>query len=78
MVQKFKDMEVEVKKQVEEKGNFKEVVAKSRPRTRDEVFKDLRDDAELKPYLVPVPDYGMATIILLKRIEKKLDDRSKP
>ena len=33
---------------------------------------ELKDDPEIRPYIVPVPDYNMVTIILLKRILDKL------
>lgn len=69
---KFKDMEVEVKKQVEDKGNFKEVVAKTFPEKKSDIWQALKKDPDLRGALVPVPDYGMLSAILLMRIENRL------
>ena len=41
--------------------------------TREEIFKELRKDKELWSFIAPVPDYQMAMLVLLKRIERKLD-----
>jgi hypothetical protein len=36
-------------------------------------YQTLKDDPDLKEAMIPVPDYGMVTAILLMRMEKKID-----
>jgi hypothetical protein len=43
--------------------------------TFESIEAELKKDPVLKQYLVPVPDYGMLSIILLKRILDKLSEK---
>jgi len=40
-------------------------------------LKQLKEDPEIKPFLVPIPDYGMVNVILLSRILQKLEGNAK-
>lgn len=68
----FREMEAEVREQVKEKGNFAEVVKKTYPEKKSDIWQELKQDPDLRASLVPVPDYGMLSAILLMRIENRL------
>jgi hypothetical protein len=71
----FKEMEEEVKEQLGEKGNFKEVVAKTYPVNKSivDLMKELKTDPEFRPYLVPIPDYGAVNCLISMKILKTLE-----
>jgi hypothetical protein len=74
--QKFKEMEGEIKEQLE-KGNIKEL-AKSKNPIMD-LMKDLKNDPEFRPYLVPIPDYGAVNCLISMKVLRelqKLNDKS--
>lgn len=70
----FREMEAEVRDQVE-KGNMKEVVAKTYPSNKaiTDLMKDLKSDPEFRPYLVPIPDYGAVNCLISMKILKTLE-----
>jgi hypothetical protein len=70
----FREMEVEVREQIE-KGNMKEVVAKTYPSNKaiTDLMKDLKSDPEFRPYLVPIPDYGAVNCLISMKILKTLE-----